>query len=190
MSLKLITPPATEPITLNEAKLHLRVDGTDEDTMITALIVAARRMAEQRTERALITQTWELALDVWDDEIELPMPPVASITSIKYIDTDGVEQTLANTEYTLDSYGTMGHSVKLAYGKTWPSIRYQDDAIKIRYAAGYGTAADVPQDLKAWLYLAIGTLYAQRESVVQYAGAMSPLPDSFWQSLLDPYLTY
>lgn len=189
-TIKLITAPASEPISLSEAKLHLRVDGTDDDALITGMITAARRSAEARIDRALVTQTWELALDEWDDEILLPMAPVQSITSIKYIDTAGVEQTLASANYSLYNNSILGHLVTPAYGVTYPTARTQREAIKIRYVAGYGAAADVPQDIKSWMYLAIGTMYANRESVAQYSGAMSPLPGKFWESLLEPYYSY
>lgn len=187
MSLKLITAPTTEPISLTEAKSQCHVDGTDEDTLLTMFIVAARRAAEQRTGRALINQTWELALDEWGDEIALAYPPVSSITSVKYLDTAGVEQTLSNTVYALDTYG-MEHVLRLAYNQSWPSVRETENTIKIRYVAGYGTASDVPADIKAWMLLAIGTMYANRESASQ--GASHEVAGGFWQQLLDPYLTY
>ena len=92
MSLTLIAAPILEPMTLAEAKLHLRVDGTDEDDLITALIVAARRRAEHLLTRALITQTWELTLDEFPAaDIQLPKPGVLSIVSVKYLDSAGVE---------------------------------------------------------------------------------------------------
>ena len=84
MPLTLTTPPATEPITLAEANLHLKVDTTDDDSLITRLIAAARARAEWHTGRAFITQTWTLHLDAWPacGIIELPLPPLQSVTSI------------------------------------------------------------------------------------------------------------
>lgn len=185
MALKLITGPTVEPLTLAEAKLHLRVDGSDEDALITPLITAARRMAEQRSGRALCSQTWELALDAFPaSAIALPLPPSQSITSIKYLDPAGAEQTLASDQYALDNYGSQ-HWVLPAQDVTWPDTLDAANAVKVRFVAGYGAAADVPADIRAWLLLAIGTLYARRETVVD--GQAAELPGGFWQSLLDPY---
>jgi uncharacterized phiE125 gp8 family phage protein len=185
MALKLITAPAVEPLTLAEAKLHLRVTGSDEDALITSLIVAARRMAEQRSGRALCDQTWELALDAFPaGAIELPRPPVSSIVSIKYLDAAGADQTLAADQYALDNYGGQ-HWALPAQDVAWPGTLAAANAVKVRFVAGYGAAAAVPADIKAWLLLAIGTLYAQRETVV--ADQAVELPGGFWQSLLDPY---
>jgi uncharacterized phiE125 gp8 family phage protein len=188
MALKLITAPTEEPITLAQAKLHCRVDVSDDDTLLTLAISAARRAAEQRMTRALITQTWELALDAFPSaEIELPMPPVQSITSVKYTDTSGVEQTISASDYTLDTYGAR-HWLIPAQGVSWPSAIDAANAVKIRFITGYGAAATVPEDIKAWLLLAIGTFYANRETVAQ--GQVVELPGSFWKSLLDPYTQF
>jgi uncharacterized phiE125 gp8 family phage protein len=189
MALKLITAPTEEPVTLTEVKLHCRVDGTDEDALLTGIIIpAARRFAEGRTGRALVTQTWELALDAFPAaEIELPMPPVQSITSVKYLDTTGVEQTIDAANYALDSYG-MRPWLLPAYEYEWPEALASSNAVRIRFVAGYGAAAAVPADIKAWIMLAIGTLYAQRET--SSATPLIALPGDYWQSLLDPYHTF
>lgn len=184
--LKLITAPAEAVVTLAEAKLHCRVDGTDEDAQLTLMIGAAVQAAQNRTGRALVTQTWELALDSFPaSEIELPMPPVQSITSIKYLDLNGYTQTLASTEYALDNYGSQRHWVIPAAGAEWPETLDAANAVKILFVAGFGAPAAVPADIKAWLLLAIGTLYAQRESVAQ--GQIVELPGGFWHDLLNPY---
>src|SRR5690348_16556758 len=103
MSLRLIADPATEPVSLAEAKAHLRVTASDEDALISALIIAAREAAEHELGRALITQTWEKTLDLFPDAIELTNPPVQSVASVQYLDIDGVEQTLSSVSYTLDN---------------------------------------------------------------------------------------
>jgi uncharacterized phiE125 gp8 family phage protein len=177
MSLKLITAPASEPITLADAKLHLRVDigVTADDTLITALIVAARQGAEHITGRALMPQTWELALDSFDEQnsatsahayrITLPKPPFVSITSVKYLDTAGMLQTMAAADYLLDTHDEPAR-IMPAYGTCWPATRDQANAVLIRYQAGYADAAAVPQQIKNWMLLRIGMLHANRESVV------------------------
>jgi uncharacterized phiE125 gp8 family phage protein len=187
MALKLITPPAVEPILLADAKAHCRVDGTAEDTLITLYIGAARRAAENRTGLALIAQTWELALDAFPfAEIWLPLPPVASITSIKYLDANGVEQTLDAADYALDNYGSVRHWVIPAAGVEWPDTLDAANAVKVRFVTGYGASgSNVPEDIRAWMLLAIGTMYSQRETVAQ--GQVAELPGGFWHDLLNPY---
>lgn len=188
MALKLITAPTVEPITLAEAKLQCRVDGSDEDALLTIIITAARQMAENRTGRAICTQTWELALDAFpDDDIELQKPPVQSVTSIKYLDENAVEQTIGASYYALDNYGSVRHWVIPSADFDWPTPLDSANAVKIRFVAGFGLAADVPSDIKAWILLAIGTMYANRETLISGTIAVE-LPGGFWQSLLDPYL--
>lgn len=188
MALKLITAPAAEPLSLAEAKLHLRVDHADEDTLITALIVAARGCAEHETGRALVTQTWELVLDAFPEAFVLRKPPIASVTSVKYIDpATGAEQTLDLADTLLDEISEPGYLVP-AYGKAWPEARATANAVRVRYVCGYGNAAAVPAAIKQWMLLAIGTMYEQRGTAV--AGTFAPLPDRFWGALLDPYRLY
>lgn len=161
MSLKLITPAAVEPITLTEAKAHLKVDHTDDDILITSLIVAAREHAEGFQNRALVTQTWELVLDAWPrgDSIDMPLPPLQSVTSIKYKDTEGVESTWAATNYIVDIDSFKGR-VALAYGISWPSESlYPVGAIRIRFVAGYGLAVSVPEMTKAALKFGVQLNY-------------------------------
>jgi len=198
MALKLITAPTSEPLTLEEAKAHLRVDHDDEDTLIYALIVAARQGAEHITERALMTQTWELALDwfpcvpyrrvEWKhdrllaDAINIPKPPLVSIVSVKYIDTEGVQQTLDSSAYLLDSHREPARILSV-YATDWPDTREQANAVLIRFTCGYADAASVPQEIKQWMLLQIGMMYENRESVA--AGTISEIP--YVDRLLDPY---
>ena len=183
MSIKLISGPSSEPIMLNEAKLHLRVDVTDDDTLITGLIVAARQSAEQITGRALMQQTWELALDRFECEIRLQMPPLQSVTSIKYLDQDGVQQTLSTSDYLVDDYREPARIVP-AYGKCWPSTRCQANAVLVRFIAGYANAGVVPQEIKQWMLLMIGSMYENREreivgNITQELGFVDRLLDAY-----------
>lgn len=164
MSLKLITAPVSEPVTLAEAKAHLRVVSADDDALIGGLIVAARQAAEHITGRVLMPQTWELALDEFEEVIDLPKPPFSSIASVSYIDADGVTQTIASSGYQLDSHSEPARLMP-AYGESWPSTRDQANAVLIRFVAGYADAAEVPQEIKQWMLLRIGMLYENRESV-------------------------
>ena len=179
MTVVVYTQPSTEPISLTEAKLHLRVDVSDDDTLITALIKAARMAAEQETRRALITQTIDAYFDAFDDEILLP--PISAITAITYVDTAGATQTLASDQYAADIYSEPARVIP-AYGAAWPATREQQNAVKLRCTAGWANAAAVPETIKAWMLLQIGHWYANREAA---AGKLEPLP--FTDSLLDPY---
>lgn len=184
MSLKLITPPSTFPVDLASAKLHLRVDGTDEDTLITSLITAATQMAEQETGRALMTQTWELSLDSFPTAIELTRMPVQSVTSVKYYDTDSVQQTLSSGAYTLSVADDFSFpQIVPVYGTEWPTAQDRLDTVAVRYVAGYADAASVPEAIKQWIKLMIGSMYDNRESEVR----ANPTKLRFVDRLLDRY---
>jgi uncharacterized phiE125 gp8 family phage protein len=174
MALRLITAPAAEPVTLQQAKDHLRVDHSADDTLISGLIAASRVYCEQFTARAFVTQTWELVLDEFPaNEILIPLPPLQSVTSVKYDDADGFEQTLSALEYTVDDASQPGWIVPAVTG--WSPVLFDGiNAVRIRFVAGYppGTnspidlAANVPQSIKAAMLLHIGQLYDQREDIV------------------------
>lgn len=161
MALRLITAPATEPVSSTEAKLHLKVDGSTDDTLIAALISAARILCEDFQGRGYITQTWELTLDAFPESpFELPRAPLASVVSIKYKDAAGVETTMAATDYVLDLSSEPGR-VALADGKSWPSADlYPVGAVKIRYTVGGATA---PVNVKQAILLTIGGWYEDRQ---------------------------
>lgn len=189
MGKTLFTAPSVEPVTLAEAKLHCKVDGNDDDTLITSLITAARLNAEHRTGRVLITQTWDITFDGFpDDSLDLPFPPLQSVTSITYLDSNGASQVLANTEYQVIINELSGRVVP-AYGKAWPGTRPQPGAVTVRIVAGYGLAVAVPQSIKNWMLLIIGTLYAQREVVIT-GTIVQDSPREFFDSLLDPYRVF
>ena len=176
--------PATEPVTLADAKAHLRVDGTDEDAYITGLIGVARVAAEERLERTLVSTTWRLTLDGFPDAVKLTMPPIVSVQSLTYWDATGVQQTLAPADYVLDAVSEPGYLVP-APGKAWPSTQSgRINAVTVDYTAGYGaTAADVPPPIRHWILLAIGDLYAQRERSAE----RPVVAQNFADGLLDTY---
>lgn len=162
---KQTSAPAVEPVTLAEAKDQLRVCHNADDTRITNLIVAARQQAEMVSRRQFITATWELKLDdfpLGEDYIKLPYPPLQSVTSIAYIDADGVSQTLASSVYDVDTHREPGR-ITLAYNQSWPTIRDQENAVTVTFKAGYGDAAgDVPDAVKEAIKLYIEDLYDGR----------------------------
>jgi len=184
MGYKLITGPATEPISTTEAKLHLKIETTDttEDALLAILIKAAREICEEYTRRTLISQTWELQFDSFSEsEYMLEKTPVSSITSVKYYDQSGMEQTVANTVYELNQ-ATEPNKLILKSGQIWPSVRGHTNDCKIRFVAGY-TA--VPGALKAAMLLIIGHLYENREDVI--VGRISNDMPKGSEYLMNPY---
>ena len=168
MALTIVTPPAVEPVTLAEAKLHLRVDLDDDDAYITGLIIAARDYAETVTNRALVTQTWDLVLDGFPSEnhIDVPMPRLQSVTHVKYYDTAGTDYTFAAASYIVDTDTEPGRVV-LSYGESWPSTTLQPaNGVKVRFVAGYGLAVAVPEEIKVAIKLILANMYENREPVV------------------------
>jgi len=166
MNPSLKTAPLIEPMTLQEAKDHLKVDLGDDDSFIIPLIVVARREAEEFMERALVTQTWEYFLDAFPGKdttaILLPRPPLQTLTSIKYIDTDGILQTWSNTLYKVDDKREPARIVP-AFNESYPDTRVEINAVTIEFIAGYGlNAQDLPEDLVHAMKLIISDRYENR----------------------------
>lgn len=159
MGTKLVTAPAAEPISASEAKAHLRVTHSNDDTLISALITAARLYCEAYTHRALVTQTWDWFLDAFPcGEIDVPYPLLQSITWVKYTDPDGVLQTLDAALYQV-TLNAEPARLAPAYGQAWPVARTQIDAVNVRFVAGYGNAAAVPEIIKVAIKLYVEAQY-------------------------------
>lgn len=190
MSLREITPPAVEPVLLADAKLHLRVDHSAEDDLITSLITAAREAAEHITGRALITQTLELTIDSFPTgEIRLPRPRLASVTSITYDDAAGAAQVLDPAAYVVNAGSEPGRVLPAASAE-WPETYDAPNAVRIRYVAGYGAnGAAVPASIKAWMMLKIAALYKHREMFIT-GTITAELPNRFAEALLDQHVVY
>ena len=197
MTVRVVTAPPVEPVTLTEAKAHLVIDSdvTDDDTYVTALIQVAREYAENYTRRAFVQRTLELTLPDfagYQTEICLPYPPLQSITSVKYLDADGVLTTIAVADYQADTYRQPGR-VKPAYLDSWPVVTRGDfNAVQIRYVAGYDLGAgsptdytsNIPKALKQWMLLRIGGMYRDREPVI-IGASVTALPRDHVDGLLD-----
>ena len=163
--MRVITAPTVEPITLAEVKgqLGIQLDDTTSDAIISRRITEARQWAEDYTGRALITQTQEIRLDAFPfnfgtvrDAIRLPFPNLLTVVHVKYIDTNGTEQTISAADYVVDTYSYVG-LVRPAYGVSWPSVRTELNAVRIQYTCGYGsTAATVPALIREALMLLVG----------------------------------
>src|SRR5262245_1402092 len=140
-AVRLFAPPNEEPVNLAEAKRHLKVedDVSEDDQLIRDLIPAARYYAEALLNYAIVTQEMQMFMDYfpyhYSSAIEMPRPPLQSVTHIKYTDMDGVLQTLAVTEYVIDTKSLPGRILP-AYGKVWPSTRCMPNAIEIQFKCG------------------------------------------------------
>lgn len=135
-SLTLVTGPTSEPLHRQEIKEHLRIDGEAEDVLLDSLVRAAREYVETYTGRQLVTATWRRKYDSWPTDDILLGTPLVSVTSVTYVDGNGTTQTLASTEYDVDLDSQPG-CIRLAYNKTWPSIRGQPRDIAITYVVGH-----------------------------------------------------
>ena len=190
MMLILDTKPVSEPISLEEAKAQLRVESsfTDDDVYIESLIGAARDVAETLSLHAMMTQTWKLYLDEWPegDVLELPKPPLQSVTEIKYTDEDGNESTLATTVYSVDTNHVPGR-IFLKPDQEWPSTTlYPYSAIYIKYVCGWVGTADVPLQAKQAMKLLITEWYENREPVLMGQGnSVAELPRGVDSLLFD-----
>lgn len=183
MPTRLITPPDALAVSLDEAKLNLRIDGNEQDSMIEAWLHGIIAHAEHVTGRSFINQTWRVTLDEFPDAIELPVP-VSSVV-VKFIDETGVEQTLDPADYIVDSVSEPGYAVP-GVGKTWPTTYDRINSISVDVVAGYGaTDASVPRGIK---------LYILARLVEQYDPAVrvekETVQSSFLDSMLDRYKVY
>lgn len=187
--MKQVTATSFEPVTLAEAKSHMRVDIADDDTLIASLITGARDHVESLTCRQIMPATWRLSLDVFPSsyhrvgawyrqtaegtDIILPRPTLQSITHIKYTDTDGVVQTLSTDVYAAQTDEEPGR-VTLKYGQQWPDTIDIPNAVVVTYAAGYSTSLDeataqaaVPRSLKQAILMLASHWYENREATGQ-----------------------
>ena len=167
--------PDVEPVTLDDMKLHLRVECTADDTLITALIVAARQWCEDYEHRAYITQTITAKLDCLPRRMILPKPRLQEVSSVKYIDTGGDEQTLSSDLYDVDTYREPGQIVR-GYNDTYPDTLDVVNAVEVIYVAGYGDAStDVPSKAIAAIKLLCAHLYENRIAVTDMTMEEIPL---------------
>jgi uncharacterized phiE125 gp8 family phage protein len=163
-SLYATTAPTGEPVTLDEAKLHCRVEVTTDDALISSLITAARQMIEAFTGRALITQTWQRYQDLFPCGIEicLEKPPLQSVTWVKYYDETGGLLTYDSSNYVVDTVSTPGRLV-LKQDSAWPVTEFQrPNAVEVKFVAGYGNAAAVPEIFKLALKVQLAEWYDNR----------------------------
>lgn len=197
MNFREITPVSAEPLTLEQARTHLRLDvyGSPpehpDDTYVQDLITAARQWCEDYLQRALATKTIEIVYDSFiDNKLRLPVAPIQSITSIEYIDTDGNTQTLATTVYGLDIYR---NQIYLKYNQQWPDLQPTVNPVTVTAVVGYtdGQSPDpypIPEPIRRGMLLIISNLYENRQQDQLGATRISfnSLPMGVY-SILAPY---
>ena len=183
MGLELITPPIAEPVSLAEAKVHLRVDSDEEDALIEGYIRAATRYVEKGLDISLMERTWKMTLDAFTRAIELPRGPVQSVTSVEYIDPLGV--TVAFTDYTADLISP-SQWIVLNKDATIPTTLDAVNVVSVTYVSGFDVLPNVYEDLKHAILLLVGHWYSVRESVSDKVMAEVPLSVD---ALIYPYRT-
>lgn len=184
MTSVLITAPAGEPVSLAEAKTHLRLDTSDEDAFVDSLIAAARSHAEKATGRALIHQVWRVYYDdlPTDGRLKVPLAPIASVDALTVYDGDGDPILIDAADYQVDSISFPGRVAFLNGGVT-PGRPF--NGIELDVTAGYGPdAGDIPADLRQAILALIAHWYEHREAVSD--GALETVPIGYL-ALIKPY---
>lgn len=177
MVLRLITPPTDYPVSLAELQKHCNAPEPEYESILEICRKAATDKAERVTARALIEQTWDLYLDAFPTDgspIRIPKPPLIELVGVYYRDTAGDEQTMASSDYIVDSDNDpagMPARLSLANGSSWPTPDTAANAVRIRFRAGYindasPAAENVPFLIKAAIFLIAGALFANRENIV------------------------
>lgn len=199
MGLRVVVNPTVEPLSLSEAKLHARVDGTDEDALFLLWISAARAHGESITRRAFCPQTLELSLPSFPlngEPIELPRPPFGAVSSIKYVNAEGTSVTMEATDYVVHAEDdSVPAKVSPVFGSVWPVTNGDSGSVIIRYTAGPELDSETGLPLlntmlKAWMLIRVTSLYYKREPFVAGTSrdTLVQLPRDFSDGLLDPFV--
>lgn len=192
MPWRITAEPTQEPVTVSDAAAFARVSDPQDYAQIAAMITSARKELEFRLNRQLVTATYELYLDAFPGltgKIRLPHPPLASVSSIKYYDTDSVLQTLSAEEYDVNTIDEPGQ-VYPAYDCYWPTSRGHPLDVVITFVTGWPLSngePTTPEPLREWIRRRVSALFEHRESIVT-GTIVSPLPAEFERGLLVDYL--
>ena len=166
MSLEQTSAPSVEPVTTTDQKDWMRVDGSDEDTLVGNLASASRAWFEMSTNRQLITATWTYKLSTFpaSGDLVLPISPLQSVTSITYIDTDGATQTWSSSLYIVDTASDRG-AVRPIYDEDYPDSRGYVGDVTVTFVAGYGDAStDVPDGALTAIKVLAANWFENREA--------------------------
>jgi uncharacterized phiE125 gp8 family phage protein len=183
-------PPAVEPVTLAEAKAHLRVDISTDDALIASIIKAAREWCEEYLDRSLVHTQWTMRMDSFPHEFVLPRPPMATsgtvtATAITYtLETQAVE-TLDPATYRVDRHDTPGR-IRVVYAGTWPAHLFDENSVTVTWYGGYGAdGTSVPAAIRSAMLMIISSLYEHRTAVL--TGTISKEIEFGVKSMLDAH---
>lgn len=185
MTVLLISPPAVEPVTLAEAKAHLRLTGSDDDDYLAAQITAARIQVETATRRLLIDQVWRLYRDDWptDGRLDLPLAPVTEVVEITTYDADGTPTTLPPSGWTVDTAST---PARLRLTGAAPASTRAFNGLEIDVRCGYGPSGlSVPQPLRLAIMMLVARWWENREGFA-LGVVPSSIADAF-EALVAPH---
>jgi len=173
----------SEPLTTAEAKAQIRSVQSQEDSLVDFYVKAARQAAEDHLGRGLLTQTWTLALSDFVNVIPLPMAcPLDTVTTVKYYDVNGTQQTLASTVYTVDCKSRPGR-IALAANQTWPAIQStrRVNRIEIAYVVGYASSNLIPAAIMQGIRMYVGLMDTNRDGLDPTTGdALRTIKAAFW----------
>lgn len=167
--------PASEPITVAEAKTQCRILTSDFDDYLGDLIQAARAHVEKECSLRIVSQTVEMKAGRFHDLYVLPVRPITAISAITYLDGDGTEQTLSTSIYRV-TLAEMDGAVLLKPNQYWPAILDAPDAVKVTATAGFTT---VPENLKRAMLLMVSDWFSERERPGASSGAVDMLLSAF-----------
>jgi len=172
-------PPASAVLTPADMRAHLRIDHTDQDTMLAGLIEVATRSCESEAGIQCINATYEIRLPYWWKQVlQIPRAPLVSVSSVQYVDDAGSTQTLSAENYVVP-VGTWYSRLHRADGATMPVLGQVPQPVTVTFVAGYGTeASDVPQDVRHWIMLLASHYYSHAEPVTVLGGAPAPVPET------------
>jgi len=206
MRLALNTAPPAEPILIADVEEHSRlgagyIAAMSQTDIANIYISAIRQRCEAITRRQLINATWDLLLDGFPynrDPIEIPLPPLQSITNITYVDPNGNVQTLPSSTYRVICEGAQitpkcqPGMVFPVYGTTWPATLDDFETVTICFVAGYGAdGSKVPEGIKNWMLLNIANLWENRETETMALGRLTQVDIStLADGLLEDYRIY
>jgi uncharacterized phiE125 gp8 family phage protein len=180
----LVTAPTLMPVDIAEAKAYARVEISDDDPLFQLLANAARRFYEDYTGRTAVTTTWRIKLDSFFDApwyceeegvLRLPRPPLQSVSSVAYLDSNEDSDTWASSDYTVDTDSEPGRLLP-AYGEDWPTTLDHPNTVTITFVAGYASVALVPESVKLGMYYLIQHWYTVRDPVATSGAVPKVVP--------------